>query len=91
MKELVPFNLNRKTSLQDEINKLKKYTDSKDLIVAFHINRVVDMVLSEIVIPPLAIGGIWLFGASDLEQENWIVIGNIMKPDAKWYNFLYPR
>lgn len=90
MKELVPFEVNSKASLQSEINKLKKYSDSKDLVVAFHINRIINIVLSEICIPPLSIGAIWLFGAKDTSQNNWILIGNIMKPNVRWYEFAYP-
>lgn len=39
MKELVPEKLNSDTGLQAEIDTLKKYVDSNDLLIAMYINR----------------------------------------------------
>ena len=39
LKEFVPERVNATAELQAELNKIAKYTDSAELVVAFHFNR----------------------------------------------------
>lgn len=90
LKEWVPNFLNPSATLQSELDKLSKYTDSKDLAVAFHINRNTTIHLSELRFPHGKIGALWFFGATDLAQEKWCLIGNLLLPGANAYEFNYP-
>ena len=91
MKELVPENVNTSANLQKLINSLEKYTDSKDLIVAVHLNQCRTIKMSELTFPTLNIGALWFFGANDSNQSVWTIIGNVLKPKAIPYEFPYPR
>jgi len=90
MKEFVPTEVNAKATLQAEIDKLEKYVDAADLCVAVHLNRAVRVEFGDLRIPKLNIGELWLFGATSLSQENWILVGNLLA-DPKVYEFEYPR
>jgi len=90
LKEWVPDFLNPSATLQSELSKLSKYTDSKDLAVAFHLNRDATVHLSQLQFPHGKIGALWFYGATDLAQERWCLIGNLMLPGAKAYEFQYP-
>jgi hypothetical protein len=91
MKEVVPEGLNSESSLQVELDKLTKYADSTELVIAVHINRVTTVHLSKLVIPTANIGALWLFGANDLSQSTWTIIGDLMRPGAAGYEFAYPQ
>jgi len=91
LKEWVPDFLNPSATLQDELDKLAKYTDSKDLAVAIHLNREATIHLSKLTLPHGSIGGLWFYGATDLTQMRWLLIGNLMIPGATAYEFHYPE
>jgi hypothetical protein len=91
MKEFVPVGINPKAQLQAEINKLRKYQDSSDLVVAMHINRKGFFRLSELDFTGLPIKELWFFGAKEDSAENWLVIGNLLKQNAVWHEFRYPE
>jgi len=90
MKELVPENVNSKVSLEQELEKLKKYSNSKDLVVAIHLNRAGKININELTIPELNISELWFFGAADETQEKWHLIGNILR-NPQYYEFQYPK
>ena len=90
LKEFVPNFLNEKATLQKELDKLSKYADSTDLVVVFYLNRVTTINLSELNFPKEKIGELWFFGASDPFQNQWTLIGNLLKENALSYNFNYP-
>ncbi len=90
MKELVPKKVNSSASLQVLINSLVKYTDSKDLVVAVHLNQCGAIRVSELSFPALNIGALWFFGANGSDQSIWTIIGNVLKPNARFYKFRYP-
>lgn len=90
LKEWVPEFLNPSATLQGELDKLSKYTDSKDLAVAIHLNREATIHLSDLTLPQGSIGGLWLYGATDLLQEKWRIIGNLVIPGASAFEFHYP-
>jgi hypothetical protein len=86
----VPEKVNSCANLQTLINSLAKYTDSKDLVIAVHLNRCGTIRLSELEIPPLNIQELWFFGAKDPNQEVWTIIGNVLNPNARFFEFRYP-
>lgn len=91
MKEFVPVGINPKTQLQTEIDKLRKYQDSSDLVVAMHINRKCFFRLSELDFTGLPIKELWFFGAKEDSAEDWLVIGNLLKQNPVWHEFRYPE
>lgn len=90
IKEFVPARLNPSGSLQAEINKLRKYTDSSDLVVAFHLNRQFQLDLRELQIPKLQIAELWLFGAVTSDASELMLFGDMLK-DPGSYTFHYPE
>lgn len=90
MKELVPKHINPTTSLEHEINKLKKYSVSNNLVVAMHMNRAGSFNLHEIKIPKLNFPALYFFGAKDSTQEKWHLIGNMLN-NPKCHEFEYPK
>lgn len=90
LKEWVPDFINQSATLQSELDKLSKYTDSKELVVAFHLNRDATVHLSELKFSQVKIGALWFYGATDAAQKKWRLIGNLMRSDAQHYEFLYP-
>jgi len=91
MKEFVPVSINPAAELQSEINKLRKYCDSSDLVVAIHLNRTGYVRLSELDFSNLRLKELWFFGARTDSQDEWVVIGNLLKRDAVWHDFRYPQ
>lgn len=89
LKEWVPSFMPNAVSLQDEINKLAKYADSSDLVVAFHLNRTTRVEIEKLALPK-TIGELWFYGAKDRTQARWQLIGNILSPHSQAYEFEYP-
>ena len=90
LKQLVPDRLNPSTTLQAEIDKLKKYSGSSDLVVAIHVNREIHLKPQDIDIQGLKIKEIWLFGQLDLDSLDWVLIGNLMTTNPIAYIFQLP-
>ena len=91
MKELVPSHLNSQATLQAELNKLKaKYRSSGDLVVGVHINRRVELVLSELDLSDLDIGELWLFGSDRPDGSEWFAMGNLLDANPKEVRFSIP-
>jgi hypothetical protein len=66
-------------SLEDELAKLQKYTDSKDLVVAFWLSGTDSYDFSALRVPPLNIAGLWFFGSISKDQTEWVLIGDMLK------------
>lgn len=90
LKEWVPDFLNPSATLQDELDKLDKYVDSEDLVVAVHMNRTATIHLSELRLPRGRIGELWLYGTTDLTQTRWTIIGNLLSGKPQYFEFSYP-
>ena len=90
LKEWVPSFMPSPQPLQVELDKLAKYVDSKDLVVAFHLNREASVLLSELSFPQ-TIGELWFFGAAENSQSRWVLIGNLLTNEAVAHEFLYPE
>ena len=81
LKEFVPEKLRPRISLDEELGKLAKYTNSSDLIVAYYFNRTAKFPL--IKIPRLQIGELWFYGCSTPDFSKWCLIGDCMKTPAE--------
>ncbi len=90
LKEWVPNRVREDSSLQDELDKLHKYVDAKELVVAFCLNRGARIEPRELRFPVGAIGELWFFGAASPDQNNWHLLGNLLSSDARAHEFAYP-
>ena len=79
LKEVVPTELNSKASLQATVDALAKYVDSDDLTVAIHLNQQARFEPSEVVVPPLRIASLWVFGSTSADQTEWGLWGNFLE------------
>lgn len=90
LKEWVPDFLNPSATLQNELDKLDKYVDSEDLVVAVHMNRTTTIHLSELILPKGRIGELWLYGGADSTQTRWMFIGDLLSDKPQYFEFSYP-
>ncbi len=90
IKEVVPTELNPKGTLEDIINSLgKTYVDSADLTVVIHLNRQIRFDPDQFKVPPLKLGGLWVFGAISPDQNAWALWGDfLVQPSGT--RFEYP-
>ena len=89
LKEWSPDILPSPQSLQTELDKLGKYADAADLVVAFHLNRETTVILSELSFPR-SIGGLWFVGCTEPSQNHWTLIGDLLKEPVA-YEFSHPE
>ncbi len=89
IKEVVPDRINPQANLDNEISKLQKYTDSKDLVVAIHVNKRGKLEFSHINTPALHIAELWIFGALSQDQSKWFLYGNLLAT-PNFFEFEYP-
>ena len=90
LKELVPASVNPSADLQVELDKISKYADCRDLVVAFHLNGDRRMEFSELRVPRESIAELWFFGARAPDQRKWLLIGDMLKEERYWHEFEYP-
>lgn len=90
LKQLVPDRLNPFTSLQRELDKLSKYTDAQDLVVAIHINRKVHIKAQDLNTSELKIKEVWLYGQLQSDANTWLLLGNLMARTPNAYTFQLP-
>ena len=90
LKEWVPGFLNPSATLQKELDKLDKYVDSEDLVVAIFMNRTTTIHLSELILPRGRIGELWLYGGADSTQTRWMFIGDLLSDNPQYFEFSYP-
>jgi hypothetical protein len=90
IKEVVPHEVNGTASVQRVIEGLQKYANSEDLTVAIHLNRIViGFDPSQIIVPPLKIAALWIFGAIAADQSRWAIWGNFLD-ELQAREFSYP-
>ena len=79
LKEWVPANLNRKQELSDLLQQIaKKYRATPQTQFAIHVNRAGHIDLGNVEVPPLPVGGVYLFGALDEYQSEWFIYGDLL-------------
>jgi len=87
LKELPPHNTNQHATLQEQLSKLSKYTDSADLQVVIYLNRTAHIEFSKLEIPKVNIGGIWLVGSVSPDHSRWVLIGDLKNgPEATYFD-----
>ena len=84
LKEVVPAEVNPSSSLQATIDALpEKYVDPVDLTVAIYLNRAIRFEPTEIRIPPVRVGSLWVFGALSADKSQWGLWGDfLVKPEG---------
>lgn len=90
LKQFVPDRLNSSTNLQIEIDKLKKYGTSSQLVVAIHINRKMNLRPQDLNVSGLKVKEIWLFGQNDRCRRTWLLFGNLKSANLRAYKFNVP-
>lgn len=89
IKEFVPEHLNPNGSLQAELEKLGKYVDSCDLVVAIYLNRQFHLEIEAIRIPEIKVAELWFFGAVAPDASQFMLWGNMLKDPAS-FTYGYP-
>ena len=88
IKEVVPHVLNAAASVQAVVDSLQTYVDSQDLTVAIHLNRGTSFAPADLVIPPLKIAAVWVFGAITADQSRWALWGNFLEtPHVREFDY----
>ena len=91
LKEVPPQQLNPAACLQDVLNGLEKYVDSADLVVAVHVNQVGTITTGELVAPKTKLGGLWIFLATNPDQTEWVLYGDLQDSAQSETFFRYPE
>lgn len=87
LKELVPESLNPKSSIQQLVDGLSKYS-SDSLTVAVFLNRNGRFSPGELQLPSLSIAALWFFFAVKPDQSEWRLVGNFMEePEATLFGY----
>jgi hypothetical protein len=90
LKELPPEEIpGRPASLDQTFEKLSRYTDSADLVVAIFLNRRFKGPIANL--PSLPLGGLYLYGAADPQARSWQLTGDVLSASCSISTFNYPR
>jgi len=89
LKEVVPHDINSTASVQERVSALAKYVDSEDLTVAIYLNQRGHFHPAQLVVPPLKIAALWVFGAISSDKEQWGLWGNFLET-PQGTRFEYP-
>lgn len=92
LKEWVPGELNPKQSLQSLLDKIgERYPEAGGIAIGVNVNRNASTELSNLALPAIRNGSIWLFGIANIEGYNCFLIGDLMRPPAEMRLFMHPR
>lgn len=78
LKELPPSEANDCVAIEEILAGLSKYTDSRNTIVAVHLNRRITIDPMRIAIPDLNINSLWLFAAVAPNLLQWRLWGDLL-------------
>lgn len=90
LKELVPDRVNAAADLQTELDKIGKYVDSRDLVVAFHLNTTKRIEFADLRLPFGVVKELWFFGALGSDQRRWVLLGDMLSEAPSGQEFEYP-
>lgn len=91
LKEVAPLHLNPNASVQGVLDKLTKYADSSDVAVAIKFNQRGRFDPAAIRIPDnLAIGTLWVFGATNEDQSEFALWGDFLATGAETMGIRFP-
>ena len=92
LKRLPPESLNPHVDLDSIIAGLKKYVDSKDLVVAIMVSRNIELDLNKIKLPDsVKLREAYIFGAIDPNQSKWFIYGDLCSTDRAYIEYNYPK
>ncbi|ACT59959.1 hypothetical protein [Hirschia baltica] len=93
LKELVPESLNPNSTIEELLEKLGKYGDSRDLTIAIQINRAGNWNPNSLKLSrKLPLNGIWFFHASAEDQSKFIIWGDWLNDEpCVGLEFDYPK
>jgi hypothetical protein len=91
LKQLVSTEINSRTDLQSEIDKLRKYATSPDLVVAMHINREGTFSPADLDFSGLSIRELWFFGNRAKNNSQWRILGDVLLRNPKELLFNLPE
>jgi len=89
LKELVPRALNPAATLDQTLASLARYSALGRTVVAILINRPGSDDLSQVRVPAVGCGGIWLYWAASPDQQKWQLYGNLLDGPCL-YEYQYP-
>ena len=93
LKEVAPEDLNHKSSIDDVLKTLSKYSNAIDLTIAIKINRTSRFDPTSVKVPKnLKLRGLWIFASIADDQSKWAVWGDFMAAGKEPFgtNFDYP-
>lgn len=91
IKEVVPDELNPTTSVQTVVDKLTAYAGDPKLTVALHLNRKVEFAPTELSIPKLQLGALWVFGSvTPGPFGTWALWGDFLSSQIHCTEFQHP-
>ena len=86
MKELVPEYTNANATLENIIDKLRKYVDSSELVVGIKLNRQTSIDFNAVDVSELPVAEVWMFGATAEDQSKWSLFG---RKGDQWVQYEY--
>jgi hypothetical protein len=89
LKEVVPQELNPRSSIQAIIEGLARYSSARELVVAIHVNQEGRFDPKHLQLPRLSIAELWIFGAASRDQSKWFLFGDMLT-EPKYSYFDYP-
>jgi len=89
LKEVVPH-LNPKASVEAELAKLGKYTNSGQTLVAVHVNQEGPLEFSEIRPPITGVAEIWLYSTITPDQGLWFLYGDLLNTRRQAFEVPWP-
>jgi hypothetical protein len=90
LKEVVPASLNPAATLDAIVASLSKYTDSRALTVAVHLNQSERFEPDQLRLPNLDLAAVWVFAAASPDQATWNLWGNFTESEPSGIQFTYP-
>jgi hypothetical protein len=90
LKEVVPREINPKSSIDTVLEKLERYHDPHSLIVGIYLNRLGVTDLERVLFPRLSVRELWVFGPTRPDRSQWAIYGNVLAPTRQLSLFDYP-
>jgi len=90
LKELPSETVNQTVTLQEILDSLNKYPDSKDLLVGVYVNRDLTIRLDELRPPARKFAGIYVFSAIAPDQTEWCILGDLQDEGRMLTTFHHP-
>ncbi len=90
LKELVPTDLNPRTSIDDLLENLRSDVPKSSTVLAIKLNRRGTIELQNVSIPSLPYSQVWFFYATGPEAKRWSLFGDALS-EPGYFPYLYPE